>query len=113
MVLRNLNNYQMSNIQKTATLTSQLLQDMYNYDVFEEQPLLFNVLEYEDCKVSKFTKAYYFAKSNTLSSDPEVLATWLATEFYQTDFAWVYYLIGFTGFVKDSEINGTYHQHYA
>ena len=102
----------MSNIQKTAVLTSQLLKDMYNYDVQNEQPLLFNVLEQEDCKVSKFTKVYYFAKSNTLSSDPEVLANWLATEFYQTDFAWTYNVIGFTGFVKDSEVNGTYHEWY-
>ena len=107
-----LNSDAISNFKQVSQLTWNKLKGMYDYDLGSEGSFLKNMLMHEDPKGWDFDNLYYFAKSITNSSDAEVLSKWIATEFYQTDFAWTCNYLGFNGFIRESEANGTFSQCY-
>ncbi len=104
------NQMKMPKMKQVSQLTWTKLKGMYNYDLGMEGAQLKNMLMHEDPKGWDFGKLYYCAKSITLSDNVEVLSKWIATEFYQTDFAWTCHWLGYTGFIRESKSNGCYSQ---
>ena len=106
------NSNKMPKIKQVSQLTWTKLNAMYKYELGAQGAALKRMLMHDDPKELNFHKLYYFAKSITLSDDIEVLSKWIATEFYQTDFAWTCYYLGYEGFIQESEANGCFSQHY-
>ena len=102
----------MPKMKQVSQLTWTKLKGMYKYDLGSEGSFLKGMLMHEDPKGWEFDKLYYFAKSITNSNDLEVLSKWIATEFYQTDFAWTAHYLGYKGFIQEAKANGTFSQCY-
>ena len=100
------------NFKKVSQLTWTKLKEMYDYDLGSDGSFLKNMLMHEDPKGWDFDNLYYFAKTITNSDDEEVLSKWIATEFYQTDFAWTCNYMGYKGFIQESKSNGCFSEVY-